>query len=239
MTDRTAPRIAWLLWSVSLALAGAGAALVLISLDSAVPDNWGFRGYWDLAAPFVATPGLLVARRQPRNAIGWILLVAGLASGFGGFVQEYATRAVIIAPGSLPGAVALAWIASWTWAFFAGPMLTLVPQLFPTGRPLSPRWAPLLLNSKRNVAPHRRCVTIAPTGCALPGSRSSSSWSRLPIGRPHDGQSASPCSHVRRGTMVASITQRSRAMSCSGCSTTIGGSASAGTSRIELRTARL
>ncbi len=140
----TARRLAWAIWSVSIAFAAVGGALVLIGLDTALPDSWGFRGSFDLLAPFLATPGRLVARRQPRNPIGWILLVAGLASGFGGFVQEYATRAVIIAPGSLPGAIALAWIASWTWTFYAGPMLTLVPQLFPTGRPVGPRWTPLL-----------------------------------------------------------------------------------------------
>ena len=135
----TARWIAWVLWSVSVALAASGGALILISLDAAVPDNWGFRGYNDLAAPTFATAGLLIARRQPRNAIGWLVLVAGVAAGFNGFVQEYATRAVIIAPGSLPAATALAWIASWSFALFAGPMLTLVPQLFPAGRPLTSR----------------------------------------------------------------------------------------------------
>ena len=144
MSDSGSRRLAWILWAAAIALAAAGAALVLVSLDAKIADNWGFRGYSDLVTPAVATAGLLIARRQPRNAIGWLLLVAGLSMGFGGFVQEYATRAVIIAPGSLPGAVALAWIASWSFALAVGPMLTLVPQLFPTGRPLSPRWTPLL-----------------------------------------------------------------------------------------------
>jgi len=144
MSDQVARRVAWALWAAAVALAAAGAALVLVSLDAQIPDNWGFRGYSDITAPAFATAGLLIARRQPRNAIGWLLLVAGLATGFGGFVQEYATRAVIIAPGSLPGATALAWIASWSFAFFAGPLLTLIPQLFPTGRPLTRRWTPLL-----------------------------------------------------------------------------------------------
>jgi len=142
--SRFARPLAWALWSTAILLAAIGAALVLASLDAKVPDNWGFRGYWDLVTPFFATSGLLIARRQPRNAIGWMLLVAGLSSGFGGFVQEYATRAVIVAPGSLPGAVALAWIGSWSWTFSSGPLLTLVPQLFPTGRPLSARWRPLM-----------------------------------------------------------------------------------------------
>ncbi|GAC1489462.1 MAG: hypothetical protein NVS1B1_06550 [Candidatus Limnocylindrales bacterium] len=136
--------LAWTLWSVALAFAAAGAALVLVSLDAMVPDNWGFRGYTDLTAPAFATAGLLIVRRLPGNAVGWLLLVAGVASGFGGFVQEYAIRAVIIAPGSLPGAVPLAWIASWSFAFTAGPMLMLMPQLFPTGRPLGRRWVPLV-----------------------------------------------------------------------------------------------
>jgi len=136
--------LAWTLWSAALAFAVAGAALVLVSLDAAIPDNWGFRGYSDLTAPAFATAGLLIVRRLPGNAVGWLLLVAGLASGFGGFVQEYAIRAVIIAPGSLPGAVPLAWVASWSFAFAAGPMLMLIPQLFPTGRPLGRRWVPLV-----------------------------------------------------------------------------------------------
>ena len=136
--------LAWSLWAVSLALSAIGAALVLTSLDAVVPDNWGFRGYWDLVAPVFATAGLLIARQQPRNSIGWLLLLAGVSGGFGGFAQEYTTRAIIIDPGSLPGAVAVAWFASWTWTLGMGPMVTLVPQLFPTGRPLTPRWRPLV-----------------------------------------------------------------------------------------------
>jgi len=136
--------LAWTLWSTAIALAAAGAGLVLVSLDATVPDNWGFRGYSDFTAPTFATAGLLIARQLPKNAVGWLLLVAGLAAGFGGFAQEYAIRAVIIAPGSLPGAVPLAWVASWSFALSAGPMLMLVPQLFPTGRPLGRRWVPLV-----------------------------------------------------------------------------------------------
>ena len=129
---------------MALALAIGGAALVLAGLDVTVPDNWGLRGYSDLATPITATAGLLIARRQAHNPIGWILLIGALSLGYQGFVQEYALRALVIAPGSLPGAAALAWVGSWSFALFAGPMLTLVPQLFPTGRPLTRRWVPLV-----------------------------------------------------------------------------------------------
>ena len=137
-------RLAWTIWAVSCALAAAGAALVLINRDVPVPDNWGFRGFNDISGPLFATAGLLIVRRHSRNAIGWILLVAGLSQGFNGIVQEYAIQAVIVGPDSLPGAIPLAWVASWSFAVFMGPVLNMLPQLFPTGRPISPRWRPLL-----------------------------------------------------------------------------------------------
>ena len=136
--------IAWTAWSVSIVLAAIGGALVLLTFDVRLPDNWGFRGYAVLMTPVVATPGLLLALRVPRNAIGWLLLVAGLATGFSAGAQEYATYAVVVHPGSLPGAVAIAWIVSWSFVFFAAPLLLIIPQLFPDGRPLGPRWRPLL-----------------------------------------------------------------------------------------------
>ena len=136
--------IAWTLWGVSMLLALTAGILVLATFDAPVPDTWGFRGYWALIAPIVATPGLLVALRRPDNPIGWLLLIAALSDAFGGFAQEYATYAVIVAPGSLPGAVALAWINSWSFGIFAATLLVLIPLLFPTGRPLTQRWRPLL-----------------------------------------------------------------------------------------------
>ena len=139
--------LAWILWSLSMLLAVIGGALVLLTFDAHVPDNWGFRGYSDLMTLVIATPGLLLALRVPRNPIGWLLLVAGLATGFGGAGQEYATYAFVVRPGPLPAAAAVAWTVSWSFAFFAAPLLMIIPQLFPDGRPLSPRWRPLLWGS--------------------------------------------------------------------------------------------
>lgn len=136
--------IAWALWGLSMLLAAISGGIVLATLDAPVPDTWGFRGYWALVAPIVATPGLLVALRRPDNPVGWLLLVAALSDAYGGFAQEYATYAVIVAPGSLPGALALAWVNSWSFGIFAVTLLVLVPLLFPTGRPLTERWRPLL-----------------------------------------------------------------------------------------------
>jgi hypothetical protein len=131
-----------LLWATTSVLAIASTVLLVLGWNAPVPDQWGFRGYWILMAPVFATPGLLIARRQPGNPIGWLLLLAAMVTGFTGFAQEYAAYSVFIA--ELPAAMALAWLSSWIWVLFAAPTLTLVPQLFPTGRPLSERWRPLV-----------------------------------------------------------------------------------------------
>jgi hypothetical protein len=132
------------MFAVAIALAAIGGALVLLTIDAAVPDYWGFRGYWDLLTPIVGIPGLLVALRQPRNPIGWLLLVAAISLGFGGAAQEYATYGVIVRPGSLPGVVPVAWVTSWSFSLFAAQMVIFIPSLFPSGRLLSPRWRPLI-----------------------------------------------------------------------------------------------
>lgn len=136
--------IAWMLFAVAIALAAAGGALILLSLGAPMPDQWGFRGYNDIFGPIAATTGLLIALRQRGNPIGWLLLLAGLASGVLGFGQEYATYAVLFYPGSLPAAVPVAWLCSWVFGFQVAPVLMLIPQLVPTGRALTRRWTPLL-----------------------------------------------------------------------------------------------
>jgi len=136
--------IAWTLFTVAVALAAAAGALILLTLGAPVPDQWGFRGYSDIFGPIAATTGLLIVLRQRENPIGWLLLVSGLGSGVLGLAQEYATYAVVLHPGALPGAVPVAWLCSWSFAFGVGPVLMLIPQLVPTGRPLTPRWTPLL-----------------------------------------------------------------------------------------------
>ena len=132
------------MWVIAIAFAAAGGALVLLSLGAPVPDQWGFRGYNDIFGPIAATTGLLIALRQHENPIGWLLLAAGLASGVLGLGQEYATYGVVLYPGSLPAAVPMAWLCSWAFGFQVAPVLMLIPQLVPTGRPLTSRWIPLL-----------------------------------------------------------------------------------------------
>ena len=83
--------------------------------------------------------GAFVATRRPDNPIGWIACAIGLTEIVSGASYEYAIRALVVSPGSLPLGAEMAWLSSWTWApGFA--LVAFLCLLFPTGSFLSPRW---------------------------------------------------------------------------------------------------
>jgi hypothetical protein len=91
------------------------------------------------AVVFASLCGALVASRRPENAVGWILLAVALSIASGLASTQWANRALVDHPGSVPGGVIAAWFQSWLWTPLTGlfPMLVL---LFPTGRLPSRRW---------------------------------------------------------------------------------------------------
>ena len=89
----------------------------------------------------IAAIGALVASRQPRNAIGWILCVVPLSLGLL-VLSSHAFWSLTLA-GHARAAELTAWVASWVWIPAMVPSLTLFPLLFPTGRPPTPRWRPV------------------------------------------------------------------------------------------------
>ena len=90
----------------------------------------------------IAAIGALVASRQPRNPIGWILCVIPLSLGLL-VLSSHAYWSLALA-GHAGAAELAAWVASWVWIPAMVPSLTLFPLLFPTGRPLTPRWRPVV-----------------------------------------------------------------------------------------------
>ncbi len=107
------------LWLSVATDAGLGVDLIISDLVLATT--------WPLA-------GALVVQAQPRNAVGWVMLVNA-------FIGPYHVAAVVATQtdgAGLVGGIA-AWIAIWGFApyFFTVPVL---PYLFPDGRALSRRW---------------------------------------------------------------------------------------------------
>lgn len=88
-----------------------------------------------LSIPLV---GAAIARGEPRNPVGWLLLTAGVAIPLG--LAAYLYSHASYDGADLPATRWVAWMDGWPWT----PALTVVPTigllLFPTGRVTSRRW---------------------------------------------------------------------------------------------------
>jgi hypothetical protein len=141
----------WLAWGI------CGIPLVLVALiwllhtkNAAVPLPPGdeppgfFSPLFDAGVLLVfSVPAALVVSRQPRNPIGWLLVVIGYGVGVSAFASEYGFYAVVTAPGSLPAGIPVLWFADIVpfWLTFASVALLLL--LFPDGRLQSHAWRPV------------------------------------------------------------------------------------------------
>ncbi|NTU63827.1 MAG: hypothetical protein HGB05_10605, partial [Chloroflexi bacterium] len=86
-----------------------------------------------------ALVGALILSRQPRNVIGWLLIVPALA-----FALSPLTASMIGNTTTVPAAPSFWWYLALYlngagWVFFIFPLF-LIALLFPTGKPVSPRW---------------------------------------------------------------------------------------------------
>lgn len=142
MGDRTASRLAWIgLGSVALVHL-LGLAFSLLNRAADHPEVPAFDPFV-LALLSFPVVGVLVASREPRNAIGWVLLAIGLVWGLLYLLTGYALYGLGTRPGSLPRPDVALLFVSWLWIPAVGLMATYLILLFPDGRLPSPRWRPL------------------------------------------------------------------------------------------------
>jgi hypothetical protein len=88
--------------------------------------------------------GAIVVAKQPGNAVGWVFSAIALLVGVGAFAQEYTQYAYRAGSGVPPGRIVAAWIGEWWWYPLLGLLAVFTPLLFPTGRPPSSRWKPVM-----------------------------------------------------------------------------------------------
>lgn len=93
-----------------------------------------------LASVAFAAVGVLVVWQRPGHRLGPLFCAAGVVLALMGASQEYARRTLLHAPGSLPSGTFAAWLSDLMAPLTVGLIAGLLPQLFPTGRPLSRRW---------------------------------------------------------------------------------------------------
>lgn len=138
--ERIAKPLSWAIWLLTAVTAAAAVFLVVMNRATLNSDPVVFYAILILSSLSFASVGSLIARRQPRNPIGWLFSITGLGLAFVPFAEEYAVRTFAIDPGSLPLGEWIGYADSWLTPIALGG-IPLVFLLFPSGRPRSRAWA--------------------------------------------------------------------------------------------------
>ena len=143
MTDTRAAgdgrRVALAATIAAVSTACCAAALVLVEVvgvadtPGPLPDEYILGTVWPIV-------GALIVRGQPRNPVGWLMLIPASTG-------PYLLAGLYAAASGGEGALGTvtAWYAVWGFAppyFFTLPVL---PHFFPSGRPLSRRWSKVVI----------------------------------------------------------------------------------------------
>ena len=145
---------------VTSALCAVAIGMLLATWSTEVPGTWSIRGFPIAIGLTCVAVGLVVAVRVPGNPIGWLFLAAAVTSAVQAVCDQYATIALITAPGSLAGGELAAWITGWIWIPAISMIGVFLPLLFPTGRLAGDRWRAI---ARLDVA----IVVAATLGAAL------------------------------------------------------------------------
>jgi hypothetical protein len=138
VSRRSIPRWAAAAWIGALAMFLATGLLIVAHTAARAAEVFD-------AVLFVAvmqgmsTLGVLIARREPRNPIGWIFCTAPVLVAVSILTGVYAEWARHHHPPTA-GAAAADWMSTWPWVAGLVSYALLVPLLFPDGRPPGPRW---------------------------------------------------------------------------------------------------
>jgi hypothetical protein len=139
MSARVAARLGWAIFGLAVLAYAVALALNLRRAQSAELSETTGDLVFALTFLLYGWLGARIVPRQPHQLMGWLLCALGLQGGLVPFAFEYAIYGLVTRPGTLPGAAAMAWLTFW-----AAPVLLLLLAalllLFPTGRPVSPRW---------------------------------------------------------------------------------------------------
>jgi hypothetical protein len=141
VSTRAASWLAWSLYGLMIFLSIIWSGVGLFSQDSSrnAPYLVG-EALISLAAPLVfAIVAALIVSHQPRNIIGWVLMVPVGLYVVGGPIQRYIESLAPSSPEPTIPLLLIVWFNNWNWLLLIIPLL-LILLLFPSGRPPTPRW---------------------------------------------------------------------------------------------------
>jgi hypothetical protein len=132
----TRPAVAAL--AATLALIGGGGLISLLHFGFDLVDTLDAASYAALLVG-MSLIGLLIARREPANPVGWLFSLAPLLVSVS---LTFGAIGIWAGPQhrDYPWAAAPAWLSQWAWPLGLIGFAVLMPLLFPDGRPTSGRW---------------------------------------------------------------------------------------------------
>jgi hypothetical protein len=132
--------VAWGLWLTAMAFAGSAFLLILGTFSVDVPSRgYGFRGWVPIVAVLWATIGARIAARQPRNRLGWLILICGWLWSVNAMFEEYATFAYYPQEIGLPFVEGMVWFNTLVGTLVTG-VSAVALLVVPDGRLPSRRW---------------------------------------------------------------------------------------------------
>ena len=144
MSQKRVAVIAWLLCG----LVGAGAVLIFVQTPIDFDGNTPIVSFVaDLLGSFFAlvfaVVAALIISKQPHNSIGWILMLPAVMFVLAAPVDNYLVSLQNVPPEPATTLLIMAWFSNWNWMLLILPII-LIPLLFPTGTPQSPRWGKII-----------------------------------------------------------------------------------------------
>jgi len=99
-------------------------------------------GYYLQSSVLFAVLGAVILRERPGHVIGWLLVGIGMFGTLVHVSDEYRLFGLEELPG-FPAFTTLEQGLAWMWVPSAAGIVIALPQVFPEGHLLSPRWRPL------------------------------------------------------------------------------------------------
>jgi hypothetical protein len=139
MSRRTAVWLAWSLYGLVICLSIIWSGVDLLRQGGSRNALYlASEALISLAAPVAfAIVAALIVSRQPRNTLGWVLMVVVGLSVVGGPITSYIERLAPSSPEPTVPILLIAWFNTWNWLLLIFPLL-FIPLLFPNGQPPTP-----------------------------------------------------------------------------------------------------
>ncbi|WP_233358994.1 sensor histidine kinase [Thermomonospora amylolytica] len=149
------------------AVAAVAAVVAGLLLRFTIPEEYRSVQPWRpehvMGLVYPAVGAFLLARR-PRLVVAWLIWWIGLMAALHVVLQPVSRWAVVH---ETPGAAWLRWVAVWIYLLEFLPLITLLPLLYPDGRPPSPRWRPLLVTVYALIALNAVGMALLPVQYAV------------------------------------------------------------------------